>query len=347
MKKSKIIGAILAGVGITIAALLVLIIVAVFLLERGPSQSAKVIFVNSVKETSAMGWLANLFLSDEEVQQIVESSQMKTLDEGQETDTNLINIDEETVTEDIEVIDVQGSTYKGKLMIIHDPSKVFCGTIGEFGNFEGMEVQDMVNRYNSLGYNVVGGINGGDFVDNGTNAAATGQPLGLVISEGEIVYSQYGNDYAYEQLCGFTEDNKFVLMQDITANEAIEKGIRDALYCVHNTGPFLIINNEVLVNAVPNTSTYGGGKNPRSAIGQREDGAVLLLVVDGRQGNSLGASFKDLAYAMQEYGAVNAAAMDGGTSTQMVYEGEVLNHPYSPTGPRKCPTSWLVLDPES
>ena len=102
------------------------------------------------------------------------------------------------------------------------------------------------------------------------------------------------------------------------------------------------MGGEALINEVPDSATYGGGKNPRTAIGQRADGAVLLLVVDGRQADSLGATFKDLAYVMKEYGAVNACAMDGGTSSQMVYQGEVLNHPYSPTGPRKCPTAWLV-----
>ena len=84
------------------------------------------------------------------------------------------------------------------------------------------------------------------------------------------------------------------------------------------------------------------GKNPRTAIGQRADGSVLLLTVDGRQANSIGATFKELVYIMQDYGAVNAAAMDGGTSTQMVYNGEVVNSPYSPTGPRTCPTAYLV-----
>ena len=102
------------------------------------------------------------------------------------------------------------------------------------------------------------------------------------------------------------------------------------------------MDGDALINEVPDSATYGGGKNPRTAIGQRADGSVLLLVVDGRQANSLGATFKDLAYIMLEYGAVNACAMDGGTSTQMVYYGQVLNNPYSPTGPRKCPTAWLV-----
>lgn len=75
---------------------------------------------------------------------------------------------------------------------------------------------------------------------------------------------------------------------------------------------------------------------------QHLDSSIILLAIDGRMANSLGASFSDLQDIMLQYGAVNASVMDGGTSTQMYYEGEVINTPYSPTGPRTCPTSWLV-----
>ena len=119
--------------------------------------------------------------------------------------------------------------------------------------------------------------------------------------------------------------------------QAIEMGMRDCISISNSIGPFLIINGEA-----QDVSGVGGGINPRTAIGQRADGSVILLVVDGRQANSLGATFADLLYIMQEYGAVNASTMDGGTSTQMYYDGEVINKPYSPTGPRQCPTAFLV-----
>ena len=339
MKVLKIIGKVLAVLGITVAALLILCIVAIFLMEKGPSESAKVLFVRSVNETSRMGFLGRMFLSEDEVNSIMTSSDMVELEEGQTSDTSLIDVDDNASDEPIEIIEVSGSSFNGVLMIVHDPSKVFCGTIEEFGEFQGTNVQGIIDRYTSMGYDIAGGVNGGDFIDNGANSSFTAQPLGAVISEGEVVFSDNG-DGPYH-LCGFTEDNVFV-MGNITLTEAEEMGIRDAIYCVHNTGPFLVMDGEALVNEVPDSATYGGGKNPRTAIGQRADGAILLLVVDGRQASSLGATFKDLAYTMLEYGAVNAAAMDGGTSSQMIYQNEILNHPYAPTGPRKCPTAWLV-----
>ena len=86
----------------------------------------------------------------------------------------------------------------------------------------------------------------------------------------------------------------------------------------------------------------GGGLNPRTAIGQREDGAVLLLVIDGRQTHSLGASMIDLINEMLDFGAVNAANLDGGGSTVLYYDGEIRNEISSIYGARGVPTAICV-----
>ena len=66
-------------------------------------------------------------------------------------------------------------------------------------------------------------------------------------------------------------------------------------------------------------------RNPRTAIGQREDGTVLLLVTDGRGiSGHLGATASDLIDVMSKNGAVNAANIDGGSSSSMYYKGEYL-----------------------
>ena len=115
-------------------------------------------------------------------------------------------------------------------------------------------------------------------------------------------------------------------------------GVRDAI----SFGPILIVNGE------PTEVTgSGGGLNPRTAIGQRADGAVLLLVIDGRQANSLGANYGDLINVMTEYGAVNAANLDGGSSSLLVYNNEVISTCASLYGPRKMPTCIVVKDVQS
>ena len=72
-------------------------------------------------------------------------------------------------------------------------------------------------------------------------------------------------------------------------------------------------------------------------------GSVLLLVLDGRSINTLGATMQDVADIMLEYGAVNAGNLDGGSSSVMVYDGEIINNCASVTGPRNIPTAFIVL----
>lgn len=325
-----ILGRFLVVVFTTIIIIVVALLGIIFILVKGPSDTAKVLFVSSVNETSAIGFLGDIFLSDEEVKEILDGNTMAEVEDGTVSDTDLIEVDEDSTAEDIEIIDIVGSTYQGKLMIVKDPSRVFTGTVPQFVEGNGMVVSDIMEQYGA-----VGGVNGGEFVDMGSYSY-TGMPVGGVISNGEHVFGDLNTVY---NLSGFTEDNIFVIGK-MSVQQALDMGMRDCVHVKYETGPFLVLNGEALT--VPDTSVYGGGKNPRTAIGQRADGAVLLLVVDGRQANSLGATFKELAYIMLEYGAVNASAMDGGTSTQMVYEGEIQNNPYSPTGPRKCPTAWMV-----
>ncbi len=128
-----------------------------------------------------------------------------------------------------------------------------------------------------------------------------------------------------------------LVLGNMNAAKAKELNIRDCVSISNHIGPFLIVNGEA-----QDIVGIAGGTNPRTAIGQTADGKILLLAVDGRQPNSIGATFSDLQDIMAQYGAVNASTMDGGTSTQMYYDGEVINVPYSPTGPRSCPTAFLI-----
>ncbi len=331
-KVFKVIGKVFVVILVTLAILVAGVYGVGYVLAKGPSETAKNQFVCALNETSAMKWVPSLYMSKEEVNKIIDKNLMQEIPEGTVSDVETIVIPEEMddSTPDIEIVDVVGETYRGKLMIVKDPSRVFVGTIEQFHEGNGMVVADIATRYDAIG-----GINGGEFVDMGSYAYS-GMPVGGVISQGEV---KAGNLNTVYNLTGFTNENKLVIGK-MTLQEALDMGMRDAVHTVHTTGPFLVLNGEPLT--VPDTSVYGGGKNPRTAIGQRADGAVLLLVIDGRQAQSIGATFKEMTYIMLEYGAVNASCMDGGTSTQMVYEGEVINKPYSPSGPRKCPTSFLV-----
>ena len=306
-----------------LAAVLIFAVGAIYIVERGPSPELRDIFVLSVQQSSAAKPLARLFLSEEQVQKILDDNTAK--DDDLTTDTGLVTIDpgqNNTTEEDIIVEDVYGPTYRGKMMIVKDPSRVYVYTLPTYGGSYGVRVKEMVASEGA-----VAGINGGGFYDAGGMGNGT-IPLGIVMSRGQW---RNGNKASRFKLIGFDSENHLIV-GNMTGYEAINMGMRDAI----EWGPALIVNGE------PVDVGNSGGLNPRSAIGQRADGAVLLLVIDGRQPSSMGATYLDLIGIMQNYGAVNAANLDGGNSSSMVYNGEIITHPSSLNGERGIPTAILV-----
>lgn len=321
--------------------LLVLLVGLYFLLlyvNKGPSPYVRNLFVSSVMESSAGGILAQIYLSDEEIEEIRKNNQ--TAEFTEVTDTTLINIvannesDEEIILDSgaivdedgdgIEIIDIHGPTYKGKLMIVLDPSRVFVGVTDTFSlDGGGTTLSGLVTKYDC-----VGGVNGGKYEDE-VGLGMGGMPEGIVISEGQLLMGDPDTVYG---VYGFTYNNVLVV-GNMTASQAVAMGIRDAV----TFGPGLIVNGKAA-----GYSGYGSGLNPRTAIGQRADGAVLLLSIEGRQANSVGASMADLIDVMLDYGAVNAANLDGGMSSSMIYNGEEIVTNCQIRTPRRIPTAFLV-----
>ncbi len=297
-------------------------------ISYGPSVAAKNLFVTSVMETSAAKFLARMYFEEEEIQAILDSNSIVELDEI--TDTSLITIPDDIDNSDGEgliIEEIDGSTYSGKMFIVKDPSRVFVGTSTD--NFSpsirGLRVDEIIDRYDAIA-----GTNAGMFEDVG-GVGDGSMPLGIVISNGKHMFG--GLNYTYD-IIGFDEDDKLVLGK-MTAQEALDRNIRDAV----SFGPNLIVNGEVL-----EVKGMGSGLNPRTAIGQTADGTVLLLTIDGRQSSSLGASMSDLIEIMLDYGAINAANLDGGSSTVMYYEGELINVCASLYGSRDLPTAIVIAN---
>ena len=301
----------------------------VYTFNYGPSPSARSLFVTSVLETSALDFLATWFLPAEEIETILATNTVEQMDTV--SNPNLIVIPDhqeasETSEEKaIEIVEVSGLTYSGRMMIVKDPSRVYVGTCSSFGDPKGSGERLITIAKDN---NAIAGINGGGFYD--PNGMGTGSiPTGFVFSKGEFLY---GATNSSDLLIGFDKDDKLIVGY-MTANQAKERGIRDAL----TFGPALIINGEPA-----NVSGFSSGLNPRTAIGQRADGAVLLLVIDGRQPGSLGACPADTIDVMLSFGAVNAANLDGGSSSLMVYQDEVISNKSGLTGDRNMPTCFLV-----
>ena len=237
---------------------------------------------------------------------------------------------------------IEGENYTGTVMLIEDPSRVFLGTSTQEAfstDVPGKRINEMFDVYP----HTVAAVNAGAFFDDGTVSTAVGSyPLGLTVSLGATVWSQAeGITPGLEGFAGFNFDNVLVVADhNLTAEEAKELDIRDGV----GMGPALIIDREVL--STPETSS---GYNPRTAIGQREDGTVILMCINGRQANSLGATYAEVQNKMMEYGADNACLMQGGSATAMMYrpnntqEPQLLTTlPVGQTQPRRLPTYWMV-----
>ncbi len=319
----------------TILVILIALLGVIFVFEKGPSQSARNIFCITCMETSALKFVPRIFLSEEEVNAITSANSIVSSEELTNTDLVQIPSDTNDVTADenvdpdgdgIDIFDVSGPTFKGKMMIVYDPSRVFVGTSGHFSlDADGKRVTEMCERYGA-----VAGINAGGFIDQAGNYRG-GMPLGVVISEGELLNADPDSVW---DMVGITNENKLIC-GNMSVRTALDKGVRDAVYF----GPTLIVNGEPRDHL-----GSGSGLNPRAAIGQRADGAILLLVIDGRQSNSLGASLVDVRDVMASYDAVNAYNLDGGSSTTMVYKGETINQSALLWGYRNICTSILVRE---
>lgn len=293
---------------------------------RGPSPAACALAVSTLMETSAAKFVPRIYLSEAEINAILSQNAVAVSDIV--TDSELVQIPDANDSFDpdaITVEDISGPTYKGKMMIVNDPSRLYVATPAVFGQESGgLRVEEMVKRDGATA-----GVNAGGFEDeNGVGNGGT--PLGIVIQNGVLTF---GERTARTIVIGFDQENKLVVGA-MTGEQALSRGIRDAVSFIT---PALIVNGKPA-----DVGGTGGGLNPRTAIGQRSDGAVLLLVIDGRQAHSIGASYKDLIDVMLRYGAVNAANLDGGSSSLMVYNGEILNVCASLYGSRKLPTAILV-----
>lgn len=347
-------------VGITVLFLVGALFSVLLIINYGPSERAHRLFVKSVRETSAIGFLANWFTTDEELEQILKGNTVEDIQDI--TDVSLVHIptqapegptkpvEPERIIEYLEdgtekvvtrasdghiyehlvsdedgiiICEVFGSTYRGHMMIIADPSRVFVGVCKNIGKADagGQKVSQIMERYGAIAATNAGGFDDPNGQGSGTI------PLGFVYSEGKRVYSG-GTDL----LIGFDKNNVLVVGNMSTA-KADEIGIRDAV----TFRPALIVNGQPA-----QISGTGGGLNPRTAIGQRADGAVLLLCVDGRQANSLGATYADLIEIFLDFEAVNAANLDGGSSALMMYKGKDVSSRSNLISDRYLPTTILV-----
>lgn len=327
-KKSKLKKAL-----ITILILFILGISSFAFLLYGPYPNFREWLITTAMTTMTHQYLATWFYSDDTIQEVLNKNRVAESDEKTDPTLTVIVDDDKPIeyaneyerailekepgNDDYKIINIEGKGYSGYLAAIYDPSRIKTVVTKKLGKC-GQYLKTMADDNDALI-----AINGGGFIDPNYNSNGA-NPLGITFADGRLitsnVYSGAGG------LIGFTQENKLVLGK-MSVQEAKNMNVRDAV----TFGPFLIVNgkaSEVLGNG-------GWGTAPRTAIGQRKDGIVLFLVIDGRTVKKPGADMNDLIEIMQKYGAYNAANLDGGTSSVMYVDGKIINDPVDSTGAHK------------
>ena len=316
-----------------------------FFLAYGPFSYLRDLFVTTAMRTMTHKYLANVLYSTETIQTILANNITLEPDEimneneiiiGQikEPDVYSSIYEEHVLKKDegndlYKIIRIDEKGYKGWITFIYDPTKVQLAVTKDLGKV-GERVTAMAKRTNAKV-----AINGAGFMDYAINPG--GHPTGYVIKEGKIVWSRNRGGNWGGGTIGFNQDGVMLLLKD-RGKAAVKKGVYNGV----DFGPFLIVNGksgEVKGNG-------GWGIHPRTVIGQRKDGIVIFLTIDGRTTDSIGIGLNDVIEIMKRYDAYNVANLDGGSSTVLVVEGKVKNNPvaFTNTGERGVATAWIVVE---
>lgn len=314
-----------------------------------PNSKFKTFLITSAMTTFSHQYLARWFYNDEIINNVMNNN--KVIESDISTNANLINFKRNKLSNKIyknkyekdildrdekalyKIIDISGDGYKGKIVAIYDASKISVVPAKYMGNSGEMLTSISKNNNAIIAMNASGFYDPG-YVSNG------GEPLGMVISNNKLLIDKIKPGVG-GGLIGFDKDNRLILSSTINSSQALKMGIRDAI----EFGPFLI------VNGVPAyiKGDGGWGVAPRSAIAQRKDGIVLFLVVDGRDyvNGILGMSMSKMTEVLMNYGAYNAANLDGGTSSGLTLNHELINNPVNAYGQKRTrpiPNAWILKE---
>ncbi|AEF84271.1 conserved hypothetical protein [Treponema primitia ZAS-2] len=279
------------------------------LLFYGPFESFKLLWVNTAMYSSNFKWLAKLVYSDNYITTILEQNDISKLEKMDISRINILN------NNSLYFAEVKGNYYKGFIIKIENPARLnlVCSN-----NNYGKLLEELVWENGALG-----GINASAYSDD----TMRGIVWGTTIINGKI--TNMGKKDVLHTIAGINQDYKLVI--GYFTNEEIL--YQDYLWAVE-FGPILIINGEKTI-----LSAYSGGIAPRTAIGQMKDGSVLLVVIDGRQIDSYGATFQDIQEIMFANGVINAICLDGGSSSTIMYNGKVQNKPSGDKNERLLPNA--------
>lgn len=313
--KLRFFGRLLAVLSVVCLSVALLLVGAVWLICKGPSVTARDLFVTSVQEHETWKFLPSLFLSDEEIDTILAANRLVAPDKI--TDTTVDFVESDTpASKPIEKIDLKNDTYTGTLLVIHDPLRLELACVSTFGTNEpGASVETFAEQTKAV-------------AAIGCGIGST--PNGFVIQNGELIH---GDKVTAASVVAFDEAGRLIV-GTMTAEQAISAGVRNAV-CSKTAA--------IVVNGVASEIVgLGDGLLPRAVIGQRADGAVLMMVLDGAKETAPGVLLENCIHEMLKAGAINAAVLDSTDSAALLYQNELQNDAPDAQD-RRVPTAYVVL----
>ena len=301
------------------------IILLCFAFVYGPIDYAKVFWITTAMATGEHQYFANIFYSEETIKEVMSNNYMEEITEDtdassitigkQEKVTSYSSIYEKEILEHEEdalykLIEFKYKEFNCYMIAIYDPTRLEVAYNKKIN--QGKILTEIVKENDAIL-----GVNGGGYF------IGSGYPQGMIVHDGKVIYSS-GTE---KSPTGAINNDGVLIVGNMSASDVKEKNIKEAV----SFGPTLIVNGK----AATFKGNGGSGLNPRTALAQRKDGIMLLLVVNG-YGRSLswkgrgGVYLTDLITILERYGAYNAVNMDGGSSTTMVIGNKLINEPCSP-----------------
>lgn len=305
-------GRLCAVIGVTLLAAILFLCGVLFLLCRGPAPDVRDVVVCTVEERAPVWrFLPRLFLSEEEWNQILDAHTLtspETITDGTvpfENNTGSFQKDA------VELLDIEGDTYHGKLIILHDPQRLSLAVAPT--------TDSDIDELTALAFAEWKDALAAVCVDITVSAE---EQEAFLLSDGLLLA---GDKTLIRSAVGFTEDGHLIVGA-FSPEQALQQSVRDAV----SAGPALIIDGQPAT-----VSGNGSGLCPRTVIGQRADGAVLLLVVDH---DTWGITYKECIQIMLRHKAVNAAVLSSGGDT-LIYNGDAVC-----TASDRCSEAALVIN---
>jgi exopolysaccharide biosynthesis protein len=288
-------------------------------------------FVGTAMSSMHYSWLATTFLSEAQINKILGKGEGS--DDGDSTEnSNLISIPK-THDNSIQAFKLENNeNFVGHVLMISDPTRIKIGYTSKLNEAkkEGEKTSTIAKKNNA-----VAAVNGGAFSDESNSAqwsANGGIPSGVIISEGKVIYDDTRE--TKQGTIAMTKKGELIAGR-FTTKELLSKGVTEAVS----------FNTDILVSGgkKPAKLTQNmPGSPPRTLIGQKQDGTVLLVVLDSKKDNRIAASLEEAQEVMIKLQCVTATTLDGGKSTTMYYNGDVINTPSNALGERYIPTAVIV-----